>query len=390
MKEDYMHFLWRMRFLPTRNLTLAKGEELEIIKFGEYNKNESGPDFFHAKLIIDGMMWFGHVEFHLKASDWFKHRHQNDPAYNHVILHVVWENDMEVICQDKLLPTLILSEYVKNDFSASHLSTRQGDGLLPCSYELDSIEEIYIEKEKESALTHRLFRKTKDFHQNPNDGFSQVLYELIAVAFGAKVNRDPFWQLTKEIPIKRLLKLGKNKRVATLMTASGVYPDLNEQRSTISKMEAFQWKKKGLHPKGSPEIRVEQFAHFIQHFDFDYGFMSFNANEMINYFRTSFTLAERNEVKFTKSFQDLVIINAFVPFLFWVGEKRGEEKWQTKGIQLLELIPAETNHLTKFLKNAGFKISSAYDSQSLLELYSLRCSRKKCLTCGIGNKILGR
>ena len=83
MKEDYMHFLWRMRFLPSRNLLLTDGTEVEIIEFGEYNQNESGPDFFHAKCIINGVMWFGHIEFHLKASDWYRHNHHLDSEVCH-------------------------------------------------------------------------------------------------------------------------------------------------------------------------------------------------------------------------------------------------------------------------------------------------------------------
>lgn len=385
-----MHFLWRMRFLPARNLQLAKGEVLEIISFGEYNKNESGPDFFHAKLIIDGVVWFGNVEFHLKASDWYKHQHHADPAYDHVILHVVWENDKDVVCQDKVLPTLILSQYVITDFSSSHIKTKDGATLLPCSFGLEEIDTIYVEREKEAALTHRLHRKTADFDQNGKEGYAQLLYELIATAFGAKVNKEPFWQLTREIPVIRLLKMGQNKRAHALMNASGVYDKMENGKRVATEMKTWQWKRKGLHPIGAPEIRVEQFAYFIQHFNFDFGFIDLPVHELLNYVRSSFALAQKANLKYSKSFQDLIIMNAFVPFLWSIGEKRGEQKWQNKAIEILETLPAESNHLTKFLKTAGFTIQTAYDSQSLMELYAIRCSRKKCLTCAVGNKILGR
>lgn len=389
MKEEYMHFLWRMRFLPTRNFILHDGTEMEILEFGEYNENESGPDFFHAKILIEGILWFGHVEFHLKASDWYKHNHQLDTAYDHVILHVVWEMDKEVICQNKPLPTLLLSKYAVDDHSVSFKKGKSNEQLLPCSFELESIEEIYIEKEKESALHHRLNRKTNHFLQNPESGFAQVLYELIATAFGAKINKDPFWQLIKEVPIVRLLKMRKKSRGDLIMLTSGVYDKKTIQlKKNVKSMESFQWKRKGLHPKGAPEIRVKQFALFVQYFDFDFGFLDLSAEDLLAYIRQSFLKVE--DVEYAKSFQNLIIINSFVPFLWWLGEKRGESQWQNRAIELLQLLPSETNHLTKFIKKAGFSIRTAYDSQTLLELYSIRCSRKKCLTCGVGIKILGR
>lgn len=389
MKEEYLHFLWRMRFLPSRSFILQDGSALEIVEFGEYNKNESGPDFFHAKLIVDGLMWFGHIEFHLKSSDWYKHKHDSDSAYDHVILHVVWEDDKPVYIGERRLPTLILSEHVTNDFSENHKKGQDKSKVLPCTYAMDDVPTLFIEREKEKALTHRLSRKTAPFQQNVGEGFAQIFYELLATAFGAKVNRDPFWQLTKELPILRVLKMSQAKRKNAIMATSGMFEMTQNQVLTSGRaLESWQLKRKGLHPKGAPERRVEQFAQFVAHFNFDFGFMELSAQELITYIREAFKLAENPQIHFTKAFQDLILINAFVPFFWWIGEKRGEEKWQSKAIQLLERLPAEQNHLIKFLRQAGFEMQSAYDSQALLELYALRCSRKKCLSCAIGNKIL--
>ncbi len=387
MKEDYLHFLWRMRFLPTRSFTLADETEIEILEFGEYNENESGPDFFHAKIIVNGTLLFGHVEFHLKSSDWYRHKHQFDPAYDNVILHVVWEFDKDVHVQDRKLPTLELSKIITTDFSQNYRKSKENLVSLPCQYALEEVDKVYIEKEKETALLHRLSRKTNHFPQNSNLGFAQTLYELIAAAFGAKVNRDPFLQLTKEIPIVRLVKMSQRKRVNSLMSASGIY---EESALPNTGMQKFQWKKKGLHPNGAPEIRVAQFAEFVAHFNFDFGFLDLPAQEFVGYVRSAFTLAQNEKLSYSEGFQNLIIINGFVPFLYWLGETRGEEKWQKLAFQILEELPKEQNQMIRFLQKAGFEIASAYDSQALLELYALRCSRKKCLTCSIGNQILKR
>jgi hypothetical protein len=399
MKEEYLHFLWRMRFLPTRNMILTNGQEIEVIDFGEYNYNESGPDFSHGKVIIDGIIWFGSIEFHLNSSDWFKHGHQNDSAYQNVILHIVWTNDQEVYNNGRNLPTLLISKYIHKDFSLSHeLNNKQGI-KLPCLFSLEQVRKIYIEKEKESMLHGRMIRKTTFLKQTENEGYAQVLYELLATAFGSKVNKDPFWELSRQIPIKRLLKINKKKRAQVICTTSG----LNFQKGvklelpTIkNRMADWQWKRKGLHPKGFPEIRIKQFAHFVAHFDFDFGFLQLSTLELLTYLEKCFSHIDVNSenvnytMKFTENFKNLIIINSFVPFIWWLGEKWGEYRWQNQAFELLQALPAEMNYLTKVMKSSGFDMKSAYDSQSLIELYNQQCSRKKCLTCGIGIEILNR
>jgi hypothetical protein len=396
MKETYLHFLWRMRCLPSRNVQSTDKNEIEIIDFGEYNSHESGPDFLNGKLLIDGILWVGSIEFHLKASDWYKHGHQDDAAYNNVILHVVWEKDQEVFCQGRKLITLVLAGYISDDYAKSHKDYTQKNIELPCSLSLSEVNEFYIEKQKEAMIYQRLTRKTESLKQREHLGFSQVLYELLATAFGAKVNRDPFWQLSRELPIKRLLKMSSAKRATTIYAYSGLGKEVEKNAQESGAMKAWQWKKKGLLPNGFPEKRVKQFAHFVQHFDFDYGFLDLPAPDLLDYLLQSFSkiqsLASSFEEKetYSKPFRELIILNSFVPFLFWLGETRGEICWQNRAFELLILLPAEKNNFLQKMKQAGFEVYSAYDSQAFMELNSAMCTQKKCLTCAIGNEILKR
>ncbi|MFA7274654.1 MAG: DUF2851 family protein [Crocinitomicaceae bacterium] len=396
MKEDYLHFLWRMRCLPSRTVLSTDKNEIEIIDFGEYNSHESGPDFLNGKLLIDGILWVGSIEFHLKASDWYKHGHQDDAAYNNVILHVVWEKDQEVFCQGRNLITLVLAEYISDDYAKGNIDYAQKNIELPCSFSLSEVNNLNIEKQKEAMIYLRLTRKTESLKQREHLGFSQVLYELLATAFGAKVNRDPFWQLSRELPIKRLLKMNSANRATTIYAYSGLGNALEKKAPESGTMKAWQWKKKGLLPNGFPEKRVKQFAHFVQHFDFDYGFLDLPAPDLLNYLLQSFSKIEyypssfQEKEIYSKSFRELIILNSFVPFLFWLGETRGEIRWQNRAFELLILLPAENNHILQKMKQAGFELHSAYDSQAVMELNREMCTRKKCLTCAIGNEILKR
>jgi hypothetical protein len=66
-----------------------------VSKSGQVNSG-AGPDFFQAHIHIDNTLWVGNVEIHLRSSDWFAHKHEQDTNYDNVILHVVWEDDLPV------------------------------------------------------------------------------------------------------------------------------------------------------------------------------------------------------------------------------------------------------------------------------------------------------
>ena len=107
--EKLLHYVWKHRMLPLGPLTTTGGQTVEVIDPGLHNR-DSGPDFFNAKVRIGGTMWVGNVEIHLCSSDWQRHGHQTDAAYNNVILHVVETADAEVTTADgKQLPQLCLS-----------------------------------------------------------------------------------------------------------------------------------------------------------------------------------------------------------------------------------------------------------------------------------------
>ena len=112
MKEDFIYYLWENRLLSL-NLKTTDNEELTILSVGTRN-HDSGADYNNARIKIGGTLWAGQVEIHVRASDWFKHRHQLDDNYNNVILHVVYENDTDMLN----LPTLEIKD--KFDVSLFH------------------------------------------------------------------------------------------------------------------------------------------------------------------------------------------------------------------------------------------------------------------------------
>src|SRR3989337_3233149 len=95
MTEEFLHYIWKFRLFKTAVITTQQGEDIEIIKPGEHNRN-AGPDFLNARIKIGKTTWAGNVEIHVNSSDWGKHKHDKDRAYDNIILHLVYNADKEI------------------------------------------------------------------------------------------------------------------------------------------------------------------------------------------------------------------------------------------------------------------------------------------------------
>ena len=97
--EKLMQYIWNHRLFDMSGLKTTDGRRIQIIDTGRWNC-DSGPDFFNAKIRVDGCIWAGNVEIHRRASDWKRHNHHLDKSYDSVILHVVEFDDMQIVRSD--------------------------------------------------------------------------------------------------------------------------------------------------------------------------------------------------------------------------------------------------------------------------------------------------
>ena len=111
MDEQFLHYIWKYQKFDQTDLSLTDRRVLTVFNIGIHN-HDSGPDFEEARIKIEDIQWAGHVEIHINSSDWNKHKHQKDPAYQNVVLHVVWNHDTEILIENTAIPTLELKEIV--------------------------------------------------------------------------------------------------------------------------------------------------------------------------------------------------------------------------------------------------------------------------------------
>ncbi|NQX99426.1 MAG: DUF2851 family protein, partial [Flavobacteriales bacterium] len=209
-KEDFLHYIWKYKLFNTSSLLSQNNESVEIINFGIHN-TDAGPDFFNGKIKIGDTIWAGNIELHINSSDWIKHKHQTDKAYNNVVLHVVYNNDKAILDKDgNELPTLELKSLVSQKLIAKHNNlVGQSGSDIPCGNQIKNVDQFTIDSWLNRLAIERLERKSIEIEEtlklNKNN-WEETFYQYLFKYFGLKVNALPFELLAKNTPLKTIEK----------------------------------------------------------------------------------------------------------------------------------------------------------------------------------------
>lgn len=416
MTEDFLHYLWRFRKFQQLGLKSEGAEALSIIHTGNHNHN-AGPDFNEAKVQIAKQLWVGNVEIHVSSSDWYKHGHQNDPAYSNVILHVVYEDDKPVMDKNgQPVPTLVLQGLFDEHLYWRYEQLVQAQEIIPCASQFATVDEMVKETMLERVLVERLEMKAtaiKELWEQNNRNWNETFYQWMARGFGLKVNAEPMLMLTRALPQGVLAKHKDNlfQLEALLFGVAGLLKDEGEDYAKeldkefqflkskygLEEMEPSLWKFARLRPPSFPTVRIGQFAALIHRsenlFSKVLGLGSFKVlGQLLSdspgiYWREHYkfgTSHPRSRGGMGKAFQEILIINVIVPFLFIYGKVKEESFYCQRAMDLLDQMGGEDNKITRIYKNLGLEMDTAFRSQAAIQLNQQYCSVKKCLNCSIG------
>jgi len=421
LKEDFIHFIWRTKRIAPADLVTTDGILVDVADYGVYNV-DAGPDFFNGKIKINDTVWAGNIEMHVFSSDWHKHKHQHDEAYNNVILHVVYEHDEEVLDPTgKPIPTIALKGKIPKVVLDNYLTLVQSFNDIPCAAMIHKVEEAKIEFWKYKLTIERLNKKAEYVQtlliQNNGD-WEETLYQLLARYYGSKVNIEPFEALARSLPLSILQKNKDKKAIITalLFGQAGMLEanyqdqyfldlkkeyDFQKSKYNLRTINKMTWKFSKLRPVNFPTIRIAQFAALMSNVQFLFSKIKDNSDP--KYIKTLLqsvpddywderyrfdTEAAFLPKKMGEDGINLLMINAIAPLLFSYGRAIDDEKYVDAAITILDDIHAETNVITKQWKSLGIKVKSAFDSQALVHLKTTYCDLRRCLSCKIGNEII--
>lgn len=421
MTEAYLHYLWKYKLFSLENLETTAGQELKIVDFGFHN-HDSGPDFSQGKVKIGGTLWAGNIEIHINSSDWLKHNHQTDKAYDTVVLHVVFNHDTEITTTSgSIIPTLELKKRL--DYSQFEQYQEFIFTDIPCSNSLKEVPGIIVSSTIEQMLIERLIVKYDNIKEElikTQYNWEQVFFQFIAKSMGMKINSHPMEQLAKNTPVTLFSKLGNNlKAVESILFGQAGFLDKNrvevhyfqelkkeyefhQQKNNLIPINQVFWKLSKLRPPNFPTVRLAQLAKLLENKSqlFDLLVVQQSTNSDIKktlsvtldegFWLTHYTF-EKESKEAKKSIGNTlinsIIINTIAPFLYSYGKYKDEEVYIEKAINLLEELPAEDNKITRIFKDK-IEIENSADSQGIIHCHNEYCVNKKCLDCSVGVYLL--
>lgn len=421
--EDLLQFIWEQRLYEPRGLCTTDGRPVEVLHPGRIQRH-SGPDLDGAQVRIDGQLWAGTVEVHLRSSEWVAHGHQHDPAYESVVLHVVFEHDAEVHARGgRRLPTIELMPRVRQDSIAMHLALMRGQGWVPCASLFPLLREAPIGPWLERLVVERLERKTlavEALSQQLGGDMEGTLHHMLLRGLGMKVNAEPFGMLGHALPLALLWKYRDDeiRTEALLFGQAGLlqvdhvdeYPrELRREYLHLARLHSLHpmpvaaWKFARMRPVNFPTVRIAQFARLLMRCDGSYaslietddlatlyGIMDVEAGPYWSDHYLFDRPSSRSPKRLGRTAVHHLLINALVPTLFAQGRKLGRPRLVERALSLLEQLPPERNHVLDGWDGVGLRADSAARGQALIELRHSYCSAKRCLSCGIGNQLLRR
>lgn len=419
MTEDYLHHIWKHRLYDATGLKTTDGQALTIIQNGAHNPN-AGPDFLEARLKIGEEKWAGHIELHVRSSDWNKHNHQNDKAYNNVVLHVVYEDDAQVFRESgTAIPTLQLKGRFDELGYWHYEQFISNKRFLACENLLQTVDYIHHENMLNRVLIARFEEKSQmilQIYSASGNDWNETFYHMLIYAFGLKINAEAMRVLASRVPMRLLRKHSGNQAQieALLLGTAGLLKVVDSYSESLIQEYSFLRHKYALAPMSSthfkfarlrpisfPTIRLAQLSGIFAHQSdlFRLCVESKNSDaikaalqiEPHSYWKTHYTFGKASAPK-TKQpaagLINLVMINAVVPTLFTYAKTIGNQALQQQALDWLYTLPPEKNSIISNLRQAGFNMKSAYQTQAGLQLYRTFCRQRKCLTCTIGVKLL--
>jgi len=423
MREDFLHFIWKNKLFKLGELYSVLDEKIQILKVGTHNF-DAGPDFLNALLIIGNQKWAGNIELHINASDWYVHNHEQDKAYDTIILHVVWNNDVAVFdANNNQIVTLELQQYVDDSLLESYNKLfSKSKKWLNCEKDISSISKFTLDNWLEKLYVERLEKKSDlilNLLQQSNNDWEAVLFKLLAKNFGLKVNAGAFLNLANSFDFSVLRKCFSSvEQVESLLFGQAnlfkkdcddlYYKSLKEEykflqnKFKLTPIHVTEIKFFRLRPNNFPTIRLSQLANlYVKEQSLFTKLMSINSLEVFydlfkvgvsDYWKThySFGVASKKSSKnLTKSFVDLLLINTIIPLQFMYQKQQGNLDIE-KLLSLINQIKPEKNSIIDKYNKIGVKSNSAFKTQALLQLNTNYCKKNNCLSCVVANVLLNR
>ncbi len=415
MNEKLLHFIWQYQIFNSIALTTTQFDRLTILNPGKWNHNQ-GPDFGMARILINGEQRIGNIELHVRSSDWHLHHHDQDPNYKNVILHVVWQHDLDnnfipVLELESRVPSLLLSKYQTWSLQNSFISCSGSTGSLDMQIVYPFLKWLNAKRQTQRS------KEVMILVESLSGDWEEAFWRQLARSFGHKVNADSFERMAENLPYKILLRHQHNLKqlealifgqAGLLHSGTGdVYADelykefIFLRRKYKLRRNVFPLYFLRMRPINFPTIRLAQLASLIHHHpDLLRTIKDLEDQQSIKkllrisagaYWNTHFRFGEETSFQLKNigiGLIEKIMINTIIPFVRAYQSKRGKQQQLQYLDEWTSEMKSEYNSIVTGFSNIGMAPRNMEDSQGLLELKKSYCDQLKCLDCAIGRYLL--
>ena len=422
IREDFLQYLWGQHLLPTAPLSLSNGERLDILSYGETNPY-GGPDFFNARLRIGTLQWAGNVELHTASSQWYAHHHEQDPAYGNVILHVVWEHDIEVFdFQQNIIPTLELKTIISPDLVEKYTRLQQSQAsFIPCEKQINTFSNYLITNWLDRLYTERLKEKASpilELLQQTQQDWEAVFFLRLLSSFGGNINGEAFWEAGKQLPFSVIRKqmhdlpqleallMGQLRLLEATDINCPYYRSLQQEYQYLVHKYTlppalFKVQFAKLRPPNFPTIRLAQIAAlYHEEFSLFDRCMSLDSYEQAldlfakitpsSYWKNHFSFGKESKEsskRITPAQIANLWINTIVPMQYAFARSHSKDTLADCKAKM-RATPPEHNSILERWEKLLLPNTNALESQAILQLYKKYCNKHACMACQVGQALL--
>ncbi len=424
-----------------KSLVTEDGEPVRVIYPGRIN-DDRGADLRDAVIETSRGLVKGDIEVHVKSSNWRAHRHHREPAYNRVILHVVFSHDTGEatgLQNGENVSVLALDKYLTTP------EWRQTPARRPCQRTAAPPDRRNIGEFLDNAGEARFLAKATRFQRDlVQAGAPQSLYEGIMEALGYAKNKLPCLELARRLPLSVLESVIHDGRSdeecliqlqARLLGTAGLLPSQRSNHPSPTKadrwvgelerewaasrqagvMSESDWHLFKVRPINLPQRRLAGMGYLLLRYrgkgileeavirlreapaDPGRGLEELLTVTTDGYWADHFAPGLPSPRPVTALIGDTraadIVVNVLLPFTLALGRLTSESSLAEKAIKLYHRYPGlAVNAVEKHMRqqfgldgpsNAG-PVNSARRQQGLLHIYKTFCSQGECDRCPLG------
>jgi len=430
--------IWQAQWLVPGPWQTTAGQTVSVQYRGRWSAG-FGPDFADAALTLDGQRVTGAVELHRRAGDWRAHGHHLDPAYNAVVLHVVYANDgpPAVTRTGRTLPTLVLAPLLAGPLAAFPADTAALGGLgdHPCARDYlsatagggDDLTRL-LGRAGDMRLALKAAGLEARFAIAPP---GNALYAGLLDALGYQMNRAPMAALAEALPLHALERhvftapdAEREAVVAALLLGTAGFLDRDTLPAFLEDGEALRarwaamrgtlsppivtvtgWETARVRPANHPARRLLALAAWIA--GTPEGLtaallapLTEHADEPRRAVRglwealrprSHFLRDEASPIGADRAGE--IAINVLLPFALVYGLRTGDDTLVAGAERVWDAFPApRDNAITAAMREQlggsgadALRVRTGRHQQGLIALYQERCKVRQCATCPVAH-----